>query len=62
MGTSGSEVENKDIVNLNGQAINTRDRRLLEQTMAPHLIRHCQATPDVPVRCLDDSWNFLQRD
>jgi predicted ester cyclase len=62
MGTSGREVENKGIVNLNGQAINTRDRLLLEQTMAPNLIRHCQATPEVQVRCLDDFWNFLQSD
>jgi steroid delta-isomerase-like uncharacterized protein len=62
MGPGSSEARNKEIVNLNGLAINTRDRQLLEQTMSPNLVRHCQATPEVQVRSLEDFWNFLQRD
>ena len=62
MRTSGSEVENKEIVSLFAQAVNTRSRRLLEQVMAANVVRRCLAMQEVQAQCLDNFWDFLQRE
>jgi predicted ester cyclase len=44
------------------EAMNERDLDRLDETMAPGFVRHCEATPDLEVRSLDDFKAFLRAD
>jgi predicted ester cyclase len=54
--------ENKVIVRRFGEAMNTRQYHLLDEIVAPDLLRHCQATPEVDVRSLQQFKAFLKQD
>jgi hypothetical protein len=41
------------------EAVNGRDFDALDDLIAPDLVRHCAATPDVEVRSLEDFKAFL---
>lgn len=43
-------------------AVNARDLDALDDIIAPNYVRHCQATPDVTVRTLDEFKRFLEAD
>jgi predicted ester cyclase len=53
---------NRQIVMLNAEGFNQRDRGLLAETMSPDLRRHCQATPDIDVRSLEEFVAFAESD
>jgi len=44
------------------KAVNGRDLDALDEIIAPNYVRHCQATPDVHVRSLDEFKQFLEND
>ena len=44
------------------EAVNNRDFNTLDELVAPHLVRHSQATPGINVRSLDDFKQFLRQD
>lgn len=54
--------ENKALVRRFGEAMNSRQLDLLDDIVAPDFIRHCQATPDVHVRSLQEFKEFLSQD
>ena len=43
-------------------AINDRDYDLLDEIMAPDLVRHCQATPNLNIHSLNEFKEFLKED
>ncbi|MBM7804892.1 steroid delta-isomerase-like uncharacterized protein [Geodermatophilus bullaregiensis] len=43
------------------QAMNTRQLDLLDEVLAPDFVRHCEATPDVDVRTLEQFKDFLRQ-
>ncbi|MCZ2149007.1 MAG: ester cyclase [Bryobacterales bacterium] len=53
---------NKTIVRRFVDASNSRDLLALEEVLAPDVVRHCQATPEVSVRSCADFTRFLQED
>jgi predicted ester cyclase len=54
--------ENKALVRRFGEAMNARQFHLLDELVAPGFLRHCQATPDIDVRSLQDFKDFLKQD
>lgn len=44
------------------EAVNSRNLDALDEIIAPNYVRHCQATPDVNVRSLDEFKQFLKND
>jgi len=54
--------ENKVLARRFGEATNTRQYQLLDDIVAPDFVRHCQATPEVDVRSLQQFKDFLRRD
>jgi predicted ester cyclase len=63
MGAMGDlEAHNKSVVRRFGEALNNRNLDLLDDLVAPGFVRHCQATPSIEVRSLDDFKRFLQDD
>jgi len=54
--------ENKAVARRFGEAMNARRFDLLDELVAPGFIRHCQATPEVTVRSLDQFKDFLRHD
>jgi steroid delta-isomerase-like uncharacterized protein len=54
--------ENKVLVRRFGEAMNTRQLHLLDELVAPGFLRHCQATPEVEVRSLQEFKDFLRQD
>ena len=54
------EEQNKSLVRRCGEAINDHRLDLLDELVAPDFVRHCQATPWVQVRSLDDFKRFLK--
>jgi predicted ester cyclase len=44
------------------EAVNGRDFDALDALIAPDVVRHCAATPDVEVRSLEEFKAFLRRD
>jgi steroid delta-isomerase-like uncharacterized protein len=54
--------ENKALVRRFGDAMNTRQFHLLDDLVAPDFLRHCQATPEVHVRSLQQFKEFLRQD
>ena len=54
--------ENKDLVRRFGEAMNSRRHDLLDEIVAPDFVRHCQATPEVAVKSLEQFKEFLRQD
>ncbi len=54
--------KNKDIATQMINAINERDYDLLDEIIAPNLVRHCQATPNLNIRSLNEFKEFLKED
>jgi len=54
--------ENKVLARRLGEAMNTRQLHLLDEIVAPGFSRHCQATPEVDVRSLEQFKDFLRAD
>ncbi len=53
---------NKEIAAQMINAINDRDYDLLDEIMASDLVRHCQATPNLNIRSLNEFKEFLKDD
>jgi hypothetical protein len=60
MATNTSSEENRALARRFGEAMNARRFELLDEIVAPDFQRHCQATPEVVVRSLDDFKKFLR--
>jgi len=54
--------ENKAVARRFGEAMNARRFDLLDELVAPGFIRHCQATPEVTIRSLDQFKDYLRQD
>lgn len=52
----------KEVVRLNAQAFNERDRSLLAATTHPKIVRHSQATPGLIVESREDLMAFFESD
>jgi steroid delta-isomerase-like uncharacterized protein len=59
---SPSSEENKALVRRFGEAMNARRPDLLDDIVARDFVRHCQATPQVDVRSLQEFKEFLKQD
>jgi steroid delta-isomerase-like uncharacterized protein len=55
-------AENKILVRRFEEAMNTRQLDALDEVVAPNFVRHCQATPNLDVRSLDQFKDFLRQD
>ncbi len=53
---------NKEIAARMINAINDRNYDLLDEVIAPDLVRHCQATPNLNISSLDEFKEFLKVD
>jgi predicted ester cyclase len=51
---------NKEVVRRFAEAQNTGDIELLNEVLAPNVVRHCQATPDVDIRSREDFVHFFE--
>jgi len=58
----GSSTPAEKIVIRMIEAVNERDFDALDELIAPDVVRHCAATPDVEVRSLADFKAFLHQD
>jgi ketosteroid isomerase-like protein len=54
--------QNKTVIRRFLEAWNNRQPHLFDELIASDVVRHCQATPAVDVRTLDQLKEFLQRD
>jgi steroid delta-isomerase-like uncharacterized protein len=54
--------QNKAVVRRFWEAMNSRQLEALDELIAPNVVRHCQATPGVGVRSLDQLKDFLRQD
>lgn len=59
--TSQTDI-NKEIATQMINAINDRDYDMLDEVIAPDIVRHCQATPNLNIRRLDEFKEFLKVD
>jgi steroid delta-isomerase-like uncharacterized protein len=59
---SAQSDKNKEIAQRMIDAINNKDYDLLDELIAPDIVRHCQATPDVNIRSLAEFKEFLKGD
>jgi len=57
-----STAENKILVRRFEEAMNKRQLDALDEVVAPNFVRHCQATPDLDVRSLEQFKGFLRQD
>ncbi len=57
-----STEQNKLLVQRFGEAMNGRRYELLDEIVATDFVRHCQATPQVEVRSLEEFKDFLRQD
>jgi steroid delta-isomerase-like uncharacterized protein len=55
-------AENKILVRRFKEAMNTRQLDALDEVVAPNFVRHCQATPNLDVRSLEQFKDFLRQD
>jgi len=61
--TMGTICEvNKNLARRFGEAINTRQLHILDEIVASDFVRHCQATPELDVRSLEQFKDFLRQD
>ena len=51
---------NKEVVRRFAEAQNNGDIELLNEVLAPDVVRHCQATPDVDIRSREDFVLFYE--
>jgi predicted ester cyclase len=56
------EDENKSVVRRFAEALSRHDVSLLDELVAPDFVRHCQASPWVNVRSLEEFKQFLEED
>ncbi len=56
------ESNNKSIVQRYGEALNNRNLDLLDDLVVQDFVRHCQATPWIEIRCLEEFKRFLRDD
>jgi predicted ester cyclase len=54
--------ENKVVVRRFEEAMNTRQLDVLDELIAPNFVRHCQATPQLDIRSLEQFKEFLRQD
>jgi len=54
--------DNKDVVRRFGEAMNSRQLHLLDEIVASDFVRHCQATPEVTIRNLEQFKEFLRQE
>ena len=54
--------QNKATVQRFWEAMNSRQLEALDEIIAPDVVRHCEATPGVEVRSLDQLKDFLRHD
>jgi steroid delta-isomerase-like uncharacterized protein len=54
--------ENKVLIQRFWDAMNTRRLDVLDELLAPNVVRHCQATPQLNVRSCDQVKEFLRQD
>src|SRR5205807_1422680 len=54
--------EHKVLVRRFEEAMNTRQLDRLDDIIAPHFVRHCQATPDLDIRSREQFKEFLRQD
>lgn len=54
--------ENKVLIRRFEDAMNTRRLDLLDAIIAPNFVRHCQATPHLDIRSLEQFKDFLRQD
>jgi predicted ester cyclase len=57
-----SNDETKELLNRFEEAMNTRQLDLLDDIIAPNFVRHCQATPQLEIRSLNEFKDFLRQD
>ena len=66
IGCTSSSIQqaekNKQLFIQGIEAVNNRNWDALDDLIAPNYVRHCQATPDVTVRSLEDFKAFLKQD
>jgi steroid delta-isomerase-like uncharacterized protein len=59
--SSDAQLEaNKEIVHRFGEAQNNGDIELLNELLAPDVVRHCQATPEVEIRTREEFVRFYE--
>ena len=54
--------ENKDIARQMVDAVNNRDYEIMDELFVPNFVRHCQATPDINIKNLEEMKGFLKGD
>ena len=54
--------ENKDIARQMVEAVNNRDYEIMDELFVPNFVRHCQATPDINIKNLEEMKGFLKGD
>ena len=59
---STTTEQNKTVIRRFFEAWNNRQPEEFDGLIAPDVVRHCQATPNVEVRSLDQLKEFLQQD
>jgi hypothetical protein len=59
---AASNEESKALVRRLADAVNSRHFDLLHELIAPNFVRHCQATPEVDLRGLEQFKDFLKQD
>ncbi len=60
MPTTSEEI--KVLIRRFEEAMNTRQLDLLDDVIAPNFVRHCQATPHLDIRSLEQFKDFLRQD
>ena len=57
-----SSNETKVLLRRFEEAMNTRQLDVLDELIAPNFVRHCQATPQLDIRSLEQFKDFLRQD
>ena len=57
-----SSADTKSVLRRFENAMNARQLDLLDEVLAPDFVRHCQATPALDIRSLDQFKAFLKQD
>lgn len=55
-------AQSKILVRRFEEAMNTRQLHAFDEIIAPNFVRHCQATPDLDIRSLEQFKAFLEQD
>jgi predicted ester cyclase len=54
--------KNKETVRKMVNAVNTRNYEIMDELFVNDFVRHCQATPDLNIKSLEEMKDFLKRD